>query len=71
MSSILIIEKNDQPKRFIYSINSWLLEINSIELKHNSKNVNATDIEWTVYTKHRNLLFQVRTFFLNENYFFL
>ncbi len=60
MSSILTIEKNDRPKQFIYSVNSWLREINSIELKDNSKNFNLTYIEWTVYTKHGNLLFQVK-----------
>ena len=60
MSSILTIEKKDRPKQFIYSINSWLRETNSIELTIDSKNINITHIEWTVYTKHGNLLFQVK-----------
>ena len=61
MSSILTIEKKDRPKQFIYSLNSWLREINTIELQIDSKNANATNIEWSVYTKHGNLLFQVKT----------
>jgi hypothetical protein len=59
ISSSLIILKDDRPKRFMYSVDSWLLEINLIELK-DSTNVNSTRIEWTVYTRRRSVLFQVR-----------
>ncbi|CAF0751021.1 unnamed protein product [Adineta steineri] len=58
ISSELTIHTKDRPKRFVYSVDSWLLEINSIELKDNSNNINSTDIQWTVYTKRRSMLFQ-------------
>ncbi|UJR25721.1 hypothetical protein I4U23_007072 [Adineta vaga] len=58
ISSELVIQKTDRAQRFIYSVNSWLLEVNSIELKSTPKNTNSTDIEWTVYTKRRSFLFQ-------------
>ncbi|CAF4104146.1 unnamed protein product, partial [Adineta steineri] len=54
----LIIHTDDQPKQFIYSVDSWLLETNLIELKDISTNVNSTRIEWTVYTRRRSILFQ-------------
>lgn len=60
ISSVLIIHKTNRPQQFIFSINSWLLEINSIELKDNLKNKNSTHIEWTVYTKRHSFLFQVK-----------
>jgi len=43
----------------MYSVDSWLLETNLIELKDTS-NVNSTRIQWTVYTRRRSILFQVR-----------
>ncbi|CAF0854945.1 unnamed protein product [Adineta ricciae] len=58
ISSELTIQKTNRPEQFIYSVNSWLLETNFIELKSNLKNKNSTDIEWTVYTKRRSALFQ-------------
>ncbi|CAF0917252.1 unnamed protein product [Adineta ricciae] len=58
VSSDLIIHTDDHPKRFVYSVDSWLLEMNSIELKESSSNVNSTRIEWTVYTRRRSILFQ-------------
>jgi hypothetical protein len=59
ISSELIIQTKDRPKRLIYSVNSWILEINSIELKDNPDSINSTHIEWTVFTKRRSFLFQV------------
>ncbi|CAF1102930.1 unnamed protein product [Rotaria sp. Silwood1] len=58
ISSSLIIHTDDRPKRFIYSVDSWLLETNSIELKDSLSSVNSTRIEWTVYTRRRSILFQ-------------
>ncbi|UJR23201.1 hypothetical protein I4U23_026220 [Adineta vaga] len=58
VSSDLIIHTDDRPKQFIYSVDSWLLETNSIELKESSSNVNSTRIEWSVYTRRRSILFQ-------------
>jgi hypothetical protein len=60
MSSSLVIQTDDRPKRFVYSVDSWLLETNSIELKHSSTSINSTRIEWTVYTRRRSVLFQVQ-----------
>ena len=59
ISSSLIIHTEDRPKRFVYSVSSWLLETNTIELKDNSEQFNSTRIEWTVRTKRRSILFQV------------
>ncbi|CAF5197254.1 unnamed protein product, partial [Rotaria magnacalcarata] len=58
MSSSLIIRTDDRPKKFIYSVDTWLLETNSIELKDSLTSSNATCIEWTVYTSRRSILFQ-------------
>ena len=55
-------------------MNTWLLEINSIEFKDDKKDGNSTYIEWSVYTKRRSFLFQVKLnsrFFLTENFFLL
>jgi len=73
ISSELIIQTKDRPKRFIYSVNSWIFEINSIELKDNPDSMNSTHIEWTVYTKRRSLLFQVNKkmiLFIELRFFF-
>jgi hypothetical protein len=67
MSSSLVIQTDDRPKRFVYSVDSWLLETNSIELKHSSTSINSTRIEWTVYTRRRSVLFQVQN---KNNLFF-
>ena len=69
ISSSLVIQTDDQPKHFIYSVDSWLLETNSIELKHSSTSINSTRIEWTVYTRRRSILFQVQN--KNNLFFFL
>lgn len=67
ISSSLIIHTDDQPKRFVYSVDSWLLETNSIELKDSSTTGNSTRIEWTVYTRRRSILFQVNSNFSFQN----
>lgn len=59
MTSFLVIHTDDRPKKFMYSVDSWLLETNSIELKDIPNTVNSTRIEWTVYTRRRSILFQV------------
>jgi hypothetical protein len=59
ITSELTIQTIARPNRFIYSVNSWLMEVNSIELKDKSNNVNSTNVEWTVYTRRRSILFQV------------
>jgi len=64
ISSSLIIHTANRPKQFIYSVDSWLLETNSIELKESSININSTRLEWTVYTRRRSVLFQVIYIFL-------
>ncbi|CAF3328723.1 unnamed protein product [Rotaria sp. Silwood1] len=69
ISSILIIHTDDQPKRFIYSVNSWLLETNFIELKVDLQNTNLTSIEWSVYTQNNEyLLFPFAKFYKKSNY---
>jgi hypothetical protein len=60
VSAALIIHTDNRPKKFIYSVDTWLLETNSIELTDSSTNANSTHIEWTVYTRRRSILFQVR-----------
>lgn len=55
----MIIHTDDRPNRFIYSVDSWLLETNSIELKETSSTSNSTRIEWSTYTRRRSILFQV------------
>ena len=57
---MLTVHTQDQPKRLIFSVDNWLREVNSIELKETSGNINATDVQWIVYTTHRSFLFQVR-----------
>lgn len=59
VSSDLMIHLDDRPNQFIYSVDSWLLETNSIELKDSLTSVNSTRVEWTVYTRRRSILFQV------------
>jgi len=59
LPSTLIIHTDDRPNRFIYSVDSWLLETNSIELKETSSTSNSTRIEWSTYTRRRSILFQV------------
>lgn len=54
-----MIHTDDQHKRFMFSLDSWLLETNTIDLKDNPEQVNSTRIEWTVHTKRRSILFQV------------
>ena len=60
LSSFLVIHTDDRPNKFIYSVDTWLLETNSIELKDIPTSANSTRIEWTVYTRRRSILFQVR-----------
>lgn len=57
--SALIIHIDDRGKRFAFSLDSWLLETDTIELKDNPVQVNSTKIEWTVHTRRRSVLFQV------------
>ena len=57
---VLSIHTDERPQRFVYSVDSWLLEINRIELYENVSPNNSTRIEWTVYTTRRSVLFQVR-----------
>ena len=71
VSSDLIIHTDDHPKQFVYSVDSWLLEMNSIELKESSSDVNSTRIEWTVYTRRRSILFQVRIVILFRSQMYL
>jgi hypothetical protein len=59
IGSSLTIVTDDQPIRFVYSLNSWLLEINTIEFKDNVEQANSTTIEWTVHTTRRSILFHV------------
>ena len=60
LPSSLVIHTDDRNKRFMFSLDSWLLETNTIDLKDNPQQANSTEIEWTVHTKRRSILFQVR-----------